>query len=166
MGAAAEGLADVVDIRAYIKPFAAHDAEVDFGQGDPIDCVAIDVHQARLALDHFSLARELVKRHASVFFRGDHWRQLIKIAPELFKRSANLIFIQRGDRPLLNYLALSILRVGRHAEHKCASILFIFAHEQILNLCTAPNGKQQQSGRDRIKRAAMTDFLGGQFSPR
>src|SRR6266699_6763817 len=64
VGAAAEGLADVMYVGANIEAFAAQDAEVDFGQRDAINRVAIDVHQARFALYDFSLARQLVKRHA------------------------------------------------------------------------------------------------------
>src|SRR3989440_105875 len=117
MRAAAEGLSNVMYVRADIKPLAAQHAEVDFRQGDPVNAVAIDVHQPRLALDRFPLARELVKRNAAMLFRRDHRWQLIKIAAELFKYGANLIIIQRGDRPLLNHFALSILRVGGHAKH-------------------------------------------------
>src|SRR5206468_9980691 len=129
MRATTEGLANVVNIGSNIKTLTALDTKVDFWQRDPIDCLAIVVHQARLALDYFSLASELVEGHATMLFRRDHWRQLIKIAPELFKCGANLIFIQRGDCPLLNHFALSILRVGRHAEHKGTGVLLIFAHE-------------------------------------
>jgi hypothetical protein len=30
------------------------------------------VHEARFALDHFSLPRQFIKRDAAMFFRGDH----------------------------------------------------------------------------------------------
>ena len=143
MRATTEGLANVVNISSNIETFTAQNTKVDFGQRDPIDCVPIDVHQARIALDYFSLASELVERHATVLFRRDHWRQLIKIAPELFKCCANLILIQRGDWPLLNHFALSILRVGRHAEHKRTGVLLVFAHQQILDVCATPNREQQ-----------------------
>src|SRR5438477_9990173 len=99
MRAAAEKLADIMHVGAHIEPFAAQDAEIDFRQHDPIDCVAIDVHQSRLSLDYFALARQLVERYATVFFRRNHWRQLIKIASELFKRGATLIFIEGAHLP-------------------------------------------------------------------
>ena len=100
-----------------------------------------------------------------MFLCGNHRRQLIKIAPELFKRSANLIFIQFGNRPLLNYFALSILGVGCHAEHKRSGVFFILAHEQILNLRPASHGEQEQASGNRIERAAVTDLPCSQFSP-
>jgi hypothetical protein len=55
--AAAEFLADVMYIRANVKTFAAKDAEIDFWQRDSIHIVTINMNKARLALDHFSLAR-------------------------------------------------------------------------------------------------------------
>ena len=155
--AATELLADVVDIGANIKTFAAHDAKIDFGKCDPVDRVAINVDQAWLALDHFSLARELVQRHAAMLFCGNHWRHLIEIAPELFKCGANAIFIDLRDRSLLNHLSLTILCVGRDAEHEFSDVLLIFAHEQILDLCAASHGDQEQARRCRIERAAMAD---------
>src|SRR5207249_11852603 len=99
MRAAAEGLSNVMYVRADIKPLAAQHAEVDFRQGDPVNAVAIDMHQPRLALDHFSLARKLVKRNATMFFRGYHRRQLIEIAAELLECSANLLFVERRHQP-------------------------------------------------------------------
>jgi hypothetical protein len=51
------------------------------------------MHQARLALDHFSLTRQLVQWHAAMLFRRNHRRQLIKIAPKFFKCGANLGFV-------------------------------------------------------------------------
>src|SRR5438128_8913415 len=99
MRAAAEGLSNVMYVGADIKPLAAQHAEVDFLQGDPVNAVAIDMHQPRLALDRFSLARELVKRNAAMLFRRDHRRQLVEIAAELFECTPDLIFIQRRDRP-------------------------------------------------------------------
>src|SRR5438270_4610206 len=143
MRAAAEGLSNVMYVGADIKSLAAQHAAVDFRQDESVNAVAIDMHQPWLALDRFPLARELVKRNAAMLFRRDHRWQLIKIAAELFKYGANLIIIQRGDRPLLNHFALSILRVGGHAKHECTSVFFIFAHQQILNFCATSNREQQ-----------------------
>ena len=69
MRAAAKQLADVVRVGANIKTFAAQHAEIDFRQPNPVDCVAINMNEPRLALDHFSLARQFVERHAAMFFR-------------------------------------------------------------------------------------------------
>jgi len=80
-------------ISANIKTFATQDAKIDLGQPDSIDRVAIDMHKARLALDHFSLTRQFVQRDAAVLFRGDHRRHLIKIAPKFFECGANLVFV-------------------------------------------------------------------------
>src|SRR5206468_4834326 len=59
-------ISDLVNVGADIKAFAAQHAEIDLGQNDPVDCVAIYVDEARLALHHFSLARQLIQRHAAV----------------------------------------------------------------------------------------------------
>ena len=64
-----------------------------------------------------------------MLFRRNHRRYLVKIAPELFKRSANLIFVQRGNRSLLDDFSLPILCIGRHAQHECSGVFLVFAHE-------------------------------------
>src|SRR5437870_13277390 len=115
MRAAAEGLSNVMYVGADIKSLAAQHAEVDFRQGDPVNAVPIDMHQPRLALDRFPLARELVKRNAAMLFRRDHRWQWIKIAAELFIYGATLISIQRWDRPLLHHFAWTLLRSGSPA---------------------------------------------------
>lgn len=165
MRAATELLADVMGIGANIKTFAAHDAKIDFGKADPVDRVAINVDQAWLALDHFSLARELVQRHAAMLFCGNHWRHLIEIAPELFKRGADAIFFELTDRPLLNHLSLTILRVGRYPEHECSDVFLVFAHEQILDLCAASHSDQEQACRYWIERAAVADSPNLELAP-
>ena len=58
--AATELFADVMDIGANIKTLAAKNAEIDFWKGDSIHTVAVDMNQARLALDHLSLARQFI----------------------------------------------------------------------------------------------------------
>src|SRR5207249_3117156 len=71
------------------KTFATQHTEIDLRQRNPVDGVAINVDKARFALDHFSLACQFVERYAPVFFRGNHRRHLIKIAPEFLERYAN-----------------------------------------------------------------------------
>src|SRR5204863_2721037 len=113
----AEHFADLVHISADVEAFAAKHTEIDFRQGDSSHRIAVNVDEARLAFDHFSLAREFVERNTAVFFRGNHWRYLIKIAPEFFERSADFIFTQRRDGSLVDHCTLSILRVGGDAKH-------------------------------------------------
>src|SRR3954467_7696095 len=129
MRAATEHFADVVSVGADIKAFAAQHAEIDFGQCDPVDRIAIDVDKAWLALHYFSFARQLVQRHATVFFCGNHGRQLVEIASELFERDANLIFVQLRHRTLLDDPAFTVLRIGRYAKYERADVFFILAHE-------------------------------------
>src|SRR4030095_2182331 len=93
--AATELLANVMHIRANIKTFAAKNAEIDLRQRDSIHSVTIDMNEARLAVDHFSLARQFVERHTAMLFCRDHWRHLMEIATKLFKRVANLNIIER-----------------------------------------------------------------------
>src|SRR6266581_9169072 len=118
MCAASERLPDVVNIRANIKAFAANNAEIDFGKSDPTNCVAINMNEPGLAFDHFSLPGQFVKWDAAVFDRGNHRRHLVKIPAKLFEDDADLVFIQRGNGPLIDDLSLSILRTGCDAEHK------------------------------------------------
>src|SRR5213079_2095056 len=44
---AAKSLPDVMNISANIKSLAAENAKIDIGNRDSVDCVAIDVNQAR-----------------------------------------------------------------------------------------------------------------------
>src|SRR5215211_3111110 len=60
MSAATEHFADVVNIGADVKTFAAQHSEMDFGHCDPVDGVPIDVDQTWFALHYFSLARQLI----------------------------------------------------------------------------------------------------------
>ena len=166
MRAATEHFANVVNIGANIKAFAAQDAEIDFGRCDSVDSVAIDVNEAWLALHNFSLARQLIQRHAAVFFCRNHGRQLIEIAAKFFERDANLIFIQRRHRTLLDHFAFTVLCAGRHAEHERAHVFFVLAHEQILNLCATSHSEQKQARGDRIERAAMANLFRSKLSPR
>jgi len=163
--AATKLFADIMDIRANIKTFAAKDAEIDFRQRDSIDTVTINMNEARLAVDHFSLARQFIEGHTAMFFGRDHWRRLIKIAAEFFKGGANLIFIERRHVALIDDFALSILCACRHAEQQGARIFLVFAHQQILNFRPASQREQQETGRDRIEGPAMADFLDPQRSP-
>jgi hypothetical protein len=140
--AATEFLANVMHIRANIKTFAAKDAEINLRRRDSIQTVTIDMNEARLALDHFSLARQFIERHTAMLFCRDHWRQLIEIAAKFFKGVANLNLIERWHVALINDFALSILRAGCHAEQKGPSIFLVFAHQQILNF--RPASKREQ----------------------
>src|SRR5438067_12736110 len=133
MRAAAESFADVVSVGANIKSFATQHAEIDFGQFDPVDCVAIYMDKAWLALHDFSLTRQLIQRHAAVLLRRNHGRQLAEIAAEFFERSPDLMFIQRGHRTLLNDFAFPVLSVDSHAEQERRDELFILPTQQILN---------------------------------
>ena len=126
-------------VGANVEPFATKNAEVDIGQCDAINAVAVDMNKARLALDDFSLPRKFVERDAAMLFRRDHRRHLVKIAPEFFEGRANVIVAQIGHRLCLDDRTLSILRVGRRPECKCADIFLVFAHQQVLHFCSAPD---------------------------
>src|SRR5205823_4434329 len=129
MRPAAETLADFVDISANIETLTAQNTKIDVGKEYPINCIAIDMHQAGLPFDHFPLTRQFVQRDSAMLFRRNHRWYLVEIAPELLKRSANLLIVQGRDRSLLDYLSLSILCIGRHPEHERAGIFLVFAHE-------------------------------------
>src|SRR5687767_12922706 len=60
MSAATERFPNIVGVGAHVETFAANDAEIDFGRGDPLDGIAINMHQPRLALDRFALPRQFV----------------------------------------------------------------------------------------------------------
>src|SRR6266699_7034794 len=165
MRAAPKRFADVMNISANVKTFAANNAEIDFGKSDPINRVVINMDEPRFAFDHFSLPGQFIKWDAAVFDGRNHGRHLVKIAAKLFKGGANLIFIQRGNGPLINHFSLSILSAGCHPEHERAGVLFVLAHEQILDFCSAPERKQEQTGGDGIERAAMADWFHLEFAP-
>ena len=146
-------------VGANVKSLATNNTEIDLRRSDPIDRITINVDQARLALDHFSLARQLVERNAAMFFGRNHWRHLVKIAAKFLERSTDSIFIERRDRSLIDYFALSVLRARSHSKGKCADIFLVFAHQQILHFGPATDRDEKQSGRNRIECAAMTDLL-------
>ena len=78
-----------------------------------------------------------------MLFCRDHRRHLVKIALQFFERGSDLIFIQRRNWTLLNHFTFPVLRVSGYAEHKRAHVFFVLTHEQILNLCAAPDGEQK-----------------------
>src|SRR5438094_9983672 len=153
MRATTELLTDVVNVRADVKGFDANDVEVDFVKHDAINAVAVDMDQTRLALDDSSLPRQFIKGNASVLFRRDHRGHLIEIAPEFFERSTDRGFIERWHLALVHDFALSILRAGRDAECKVASIFLFLAHEIIRALCSRPNREEKQPGGKRYEGA-------------
>src|SRR4029077_3710753 len=118
MRATTEEFTDVMHVRANIKTLAAQDTEIDFRRRDSVDRVAINVDEARFALNHLSLAGQFVERHAAMFFGRNHRWHLIKIAAEFFKRGADFIFSEPGNRPLIDNFTLSILGAGRDAKHE------------------------------------------------
>src|SRR5438552_17782715 len=98
MRPAAETLADLVDISANIETLTAQNTKIALGKNYSINCVAIDMHQARFPFDHFPLTCQFVQRNSTMFFRRDHRRCLVKIPPDPFKPSANSISVERMDR--------------------------------------------------------------------
>src|SRR4051794_27837681 len=99
-------------IRPNIKALAAHHTEVNFRRIDPCHGVSINVHQARLAFDGFTLSRELVKRDAALFYGGNHWRHLIKVAREFLKSRTNDGVVQGWNRTFIRSYSVAVLRVG------------------------------------------------------
>jgi hypothetical protein len=84
---------------------------------------------------------------------------LVKIAAEFFESRGDLILAQRRNLPLLDYLALPILRRRASAKGERARVFLIFAHEKILNLGATSERQQKQTGRERIQCPAVTDLL-------
>src|SRR5436309_1130823 len=100
-----------------------------------------------------------------MFFRRDHWGHLIKIAPKFFERCADFGLVQLRHRFCLDDFTFSILRARSRAKRKGANIFLIFAHQQILNFCSASDREEKQAGRDWIERSAMADFFYSQLPP-
>ena len=165
MRAAAERLADVMRVSADIKALAAEHGEIDLRRRDPIDPVTIDVHEARLALDHLALARQLVERHAALFDRRNHRRHLVEIAAEFFKGRPHLFLGQLRHRSFFEHLpARSWVSVVAPSD-KRADVFLVLAHEQILDLRPAAEGENEQTGGDRVERAAMADLFDLELAP-
>ncbi len=139
MSAAAKHFADIVRVGPNVKTFAAHHAEIDLWQADPVNGVAINVDKAGLALHHFSLPRQFVERHAGVFLGRDHRRDLIKIAAKFLKRRANCGLAQLRHWFCLDDVTLSVLRAGACAERERADVFLVFTHQQILDFGSAPD---------------------------
>src|SRR4029079_10124738 len=90
LSSAGETLPDVVGVGTNIKSFAAQDRKIDFRRGNTIDAVAVDVNEARLALDHLSLSRQFVERNAALLDGRNHRWHLIKIAPVFVESRADI----------------------------------------------------------------------------
>src|SRR3984893_14766152 len=116
MSSAAKCLADIVCIGANVKALAADDTKIDFRRRDPADRITIYVHEARLALDDFSLAREFVEWNAALLDRRNHWRHLVKIAGVFFKHRADGGIVQRRHWTLFQCHTGAVLGVGRDSE--------------------------------------------------
>src|ERR1700730_6986738 len=164
MRAATERLANVVSVGAHIKAFAAKHTEIDLGPGNSIDIVTRDMHQARFALDHFSLACQFIERYAAVFFRGNHWWQLIEITAKFFKCSPHLVLIKWRHAPFLDNFSFSILCSRADSERERPRVFLVLAHEEILHLGSTSDRYQKQTGRDRIECSAMPDFFDAKTS--
>ena len=135
------------------------------GERDPTDRIPIDVHQARLALDDFSLPRQFVERHAALLDGRNHRRHLVKIAGVFFKRGAHVGIIQRRDGTFFTISpALSCVSVD-DAEYHRPGIFLVLAHEQVLDFRSASERQKEQAGRDGIQRAAMSNLLDLKPSP-
>src|SRR5947208_15142728 len=102
MRATTELLTEVVNVRADIKTFAAHDVEVDVWKRDAINAVAVDMDETWLAFDDSSLPRQFLHRNASVLFRRDHRGHLIEIAPQLSECSTTRGSIDRRQLALVH----------------------------------------------------------------
>ena len=81
MGAAAEGLADVVDEGADVGALGAFDAEAGGGRGETEQIEAVDVDAAGLAFDGLALVVELVEGDAVDLDGRYHGRRLHLVAP-------------------------------------------------------------------------------------
>ena len=152
-------------VGADVKALAANDAKIDFRRRDPVDRITINVDQTRLAFDGFSLAREFVEGNTPLLDGRDHWRHLIKITGVFFKRGADRGIIQWRHWTLFQRHTGAVLGISRYSQQHRAGVILVFAHEEILNFGSAPEGEQEQTGRDRIKRAAVPDLFYLQPSP-
>src|SRR6266576_3403100 len=95
--ATTESLADIVCISANIKTFAAEHAEIDLRKGNSVDRITIHVHKPRLAFDGFPLSRQLVERHAAMFYGGNHRRHLVEVAPEFVECVPHLLLAEQRN---------------------------------------------------------------------
>ena len=59
----------------------------------------------------------------------------------------------------LDDFSVRILGIRDFAEFHGPDIFLVLAHQEILNLGCAPKGEEQEAGRKRIKRSAVTDFF-------
>src|SRR5438874_11486669 len=159
MAAAPKRSTDVVRVGADIKTLAAHDRKIDCWQRNPINRIAIYMHQSWLALDRFSLAGKFVKGNSSVFDRRNHRRHLIKIAAKFFKGTANCVIGQSRNLARLDNVAFPVVRRRGDSERHCARVFLIFSHEKVLNFGASTKSQKKQTGRDRIECAAMADLL-------
>ena len=157
--AAAKVLADVVAIGADIKALAALNAEFDERQRDLVDVIGTDVDEARFALDGLASAGEFVERHAALFERRHHGRDLIKIAGIFFEGGFELFAGEVGHRFLLGDFSVGILRIGDGAELHGGGVFLILGHEQVLDFGRLADDEHEEAGGERVERAAVADFF-------
>ena len=153
-------------VSADVKPLATDDAKIDFRQADRLDFVRVNMDEPRFALDHFSLAGQLVERDAVLLDRAHHRRHLVKIAVELRERGVDLFAGQLRDRPGFGHHAVGILAAGGFPELEGSRVFLVLAHQQVLDLGAPADRDEKQPGGQRIERAAMADLLRVEGAPR
>src|SRR5262245_18682640 len=94
MGAGLQRRADVFGEGADVGALAATDANFEERARDANQLQLTDRDPARLALDAFAPAGELVERHAAALQRGMHRRHLLDLAEKMAEHVTDVPFLQ------------------------------------------------------------------------
>ena len=156
--AAAEDLAEVVAVGADIEALGAVVAEADDGQGDFEDFVFVDADLAGGSVDGFALPGQFVEGNPVFFDGGNHGRNLVELAGEFGEGGLDGRSIQSGNGFGFEDFAGGVLGIGGFAEFEGPLVLFVLGHEQILNPGSFANDEHEESGGNRVERAAVADL--------
>ena len=155
----AEFFTEVVHERAHIGALADYTAQ------RALLGVLVEVQQlhfmhddvARRAFDLPALACKVVQLLAVDLYRRVHRRDLLLRSDKAAHRTLHRIF-RRDPVAGLHDLAGHILRIRAVAERKARDILLVLRCGEIRRLGRAADEHRQNAGRERIERAAVTDF--------
>src|ERR1700731_305526 len=159
MSSASQLYADFVGVGAHIEPFAADDSEIDLFWTNFLDFMRINVNEPGFSLHDLPFAGQLVEGNAVLLDGGDHRRSLVKVTVEFGKGGNDRRPIENTHLVGFKNNSIPILSVGHFAQFHCSDVLFVFAHQKILDLGTTSDNDQEQTGRKGIKGPAMANLL-------
>src|ERR1700693_4276560 len=165
MSSASQFRADFMGIGSHIETFAADDSKIDLLRANLRNFMGIHVHEPRFSVHDLPFSSQFVERNALPLDGRDHGRSLVKVAMKLCEGGTNHRLVEDTHLMGFNDCAIPILGICHFAKLHCSHVLFVFAHQEILDLGASPDNDQEQTCREGVKGPAMANLLGFQTVP-